>query len=91
MEIVGTILGLIALLFVLAVGGLLVSALAIPPKDDQIKEQERQAALEQEQERAAAREAEQRVRYLGDWASERGHQYPGRMDGDGYQGDDPRA
>jgi hypothetical protein len=91
MEIVGTVLGLIVLIFVLAVGGLLVSALVIPPKDDQRKERERQAALEQERERAAAREAEQQVRYLGDWASERGQQHPGRASGDGHHGGGPRA
>lgn len=91
MEIIGTVLGLIVLVFVFAVGGLLVSALVIPPKDDQAKERGRQAALEQEQERAAAREAEQQVRYLGDWVSERGHARPDRADGEGHHGGGPRA
>ena len=86
-DILGIILGLGVLLFALAVGGLMVSALVSRPKADELEQQRRRAVLDQERERAAAREAEQQLHYLSDWASERGYQ---RINRD-QQGGGPRA
>ena len=70
MEVIGTVLLILLLIFVLSVGGLLVSVFT-PPKDDRLEQARRRAALDEARERGAARDADDQLRQLHRWAGSR--------------------